>query len=165
MGSGKTAIGRSLSSKLRYKFIDLDAYIEKELQLPITEIFKKHGEIYFRKKEIELLQTLINSDENFIIATGGGTVCYGNTIDILKNRSDLKVVYLKANVDTLTDRLFLERGHRPLISHLESKAALNDFIRKHLFERSFYYNQANFKVNVDALSVEEIVTNAEAILI
>jgi len=59
-------------------------------------------------------------------------------------------------LDTLKDRLFEERKNRPLIAHLNTKDLLNDFIRKHLFERSFYYHRATIILECDALSVKEM---------
>ena len=65
--------------------------------------------------------------------------------------------YLKASLPVLTDRLFLEKEQRPLISHLPNKEELTDFIRKHLFERSLVYNQADVTVTVDNKDTSEIV--------
>jgi shikimate kinase len=57
----------------------------------------------------------------------------------------------------LTDRLFQEKLNRPLIAHIDTKEILMDFIRKHLFERSYYYNQASLKIDVENVSVAELV--------
>jgi shikimate kinase len=53
---------------------------------------------------------------------------------------------------------------RPLISHISDKEVLNDFIRKHLFERSFYYQQAHHKIRVDQKPVQQIVEEIVALL-
>ena len=80
----------------------------------------------------------------------------GNFLD--KNSYDEVItIYLKAPVEVLTNRLFKEKSHRPLIAHLENKVSLNDFIRKHLFERTYYYNQSSLIVAVDEKSIHEIV--------
>ena len=60
MASGKSAVGKQLSDKLNIKFIDLDFYIETWEAASITSIFKNNGEIYFRKKEAQYLQKLLN---------------------------------------------------------------------------------------------------------
>ncbi|NND62193.1 MAG: shikimate kinase [Flavobacteriaceae bacterium] len=157
MGSGKTAVGTSLSKTLKYKFIDLDHEIERSHQLKISEIFKSKGEIYFRKLEATVLKEILKREGNSIIATGGGTPCYGSVMEDLLKSDDTTIIYLKNNLDTLTTRLFKEKDQRPLISHIDSEEILHDFIRKHLFERAYYYNRAHLIVNCEGLSPNEVV--------
>ncbi|GAB5400359.1 MAG: shikimate kinase [Aureisphaera sp.] len=157
MGSGKSAIGKLLSKALNYTFVDLDAEIESSEGTTIAGIFEKKGEIYFRKKEAEVLKGLMGTNSNAVIATGGGTPCYGTVMDDLLRNTQSITVYLKCSVDTLTERLFPEREHRPMISHLNTTELLNDFIRKHLFERSFYYSRAEEKITCDELNEQEVV--------
>ena len=46
---------------------------------------------------------------------------------------------------------------RPLISHIKTKISLKEFVSKHLFERSSFYEMAQIKINVDKKSIPEIV--------
>ena len=41
MASGKTTVGKELSSALGYRFIDLDEYIETKHRKTIKQIFEK----------------------------------------------------------------------------------------------------------------------------
>jgi len=43
-----------------------------------------------------------------------------------------------------------------MISHLSTQDDLEDFVRKHLFERGYYYNQSDLVVNVENRSPSEI---------
>ena len=157
MGSGKTTIGKHLSEVLNYKFIDLDQVIEYDEQYTVSEIFSKKGELYFRKKERTILETILSSDSNIVLATGGGTPCFGNTMEFMKSTENTITIYLKSSNEELTKRLFNERLNRPLIAHIKSQELLNDFIRKHLFERSYFYNQSNIKLSIDNLTVAAVV--------
>ena len=157
MGCGKSSVGFELATKLGYKFIDLDKEIELLEGLSISELFKMKGEIYFRKIENLILKSIIDSEENIVISTGGGTPCYADTMEYLSNCDSCISIFLKTSLQILSDRLFVEKQDRPLISHIEDKLTLTDFIRKHLFERSFYYNQAKFIVDTKEASVEGIV--------
>ena len=157
MGSGKTAVGKKLSAKINMPFIDLDQQISLEEQREIPEIFSTSGEIYFRKKETEVLEDLITSDAAMVLGLGGGTPCYGNNLQLLKNQKDVKLIYLKASLKVLTKRLFEERSGRPLIAHLQRPEDLEDFVRKHLFERTYYYNQSDIIVDTDSKNVTEVV--------
>ena len=49
MGSGKSAVGKELATRLGYNLIDFDDYIETKENATISSIFKEKGEIYFRK--------------------------------------------------------------------------------------------------------------------
>ena len=60
MGCGKSVIGAFLAEKLQIPFYDLDKEIEKETQNSIAELFQIRGEIYFRKKENEVLKKMLD---------------------------------------------------------------------------------------------------------
>ena len=156
MGSGKSSVGKLLSKILHYDFADLDTYIESSEGAVITDIFTKKGEIYFRRKETAVLMDLLSEKNKLVLATGGGTPCYGTIMDDLLAEENVVTIYLKNSLETLKDRLFKERKNRPFIAHLNTKDLLNNFIRKHLFERSFYYHRATIILECDALSVKEI---------
>lgn len=157
MGSGKSYIGKQLAERIDQKFIDFDEEIEKREKSTISEIFQRKGEIYFRKLEREILKEMIGLKEEAVISLGGGTPCYGDNMELIKTADGLVSFYLKLNIQELTERLEKEKEHRPMISHLEDKAKLEEFIRKHLFERGFYYNQSDHIINCDSKTSEEII--------
>lgn len=157
MGSGKSHIGKLLSDKLGYDFLDMDNQIEDKEGKSISEIFDKKGEVYFRRLERRILEELIRRDEPAVVSLGGGTPCYGDNMELIKNAANITSFYLKLNIGNLTNRLDREKEHRPMISHLDDKEKLEEFIRKHLFERGFYYNQSDFVVTCDDRSAEDII--------
>lgn len=144
MGSGKTTIGRALAKQLAWKFIDLDQEIERIYQLPVPEIFRRHGEAYFRAVETETLQHMQEKREH-IIATGGGTPCQGNNMAWIKEHGIS--IYLKMSVKALLSRLTQkEQTTRPLLQQ-ETPATVEEFITQKLEERAPYYAQADYTVN------------------
>ncbi len=157
MGSGKTSIGKLLASTLQYSFLDLDNEIEREESLTISALFKKKGEIYFRRKEHEVLKKIISSDKNIVLSLGGGTPLYSNIAAFLTTQDDVITIYLSANSETLTGRLLPETHNRPLINHCTTYEKLTDFIRKHLFERLPVYSSAKLTIQTDNKKKEEIV--------
>mgnify|MGYP003951470925 FL=1 len=157
MGVGKSYIGRKLSEELKMDFFDLDNYIELSEKQSISNIFYEKGEIYFRNIENKCLDLLLKKKVNHVISTGGGTPCYSNNIELIKKNVDLKSFYLKSSITNLTNRLFSEKENRPLISSIDSKKELNSFISKHLFERNFFYNQADYIINIDKKKTSEIL--------
>lgn len=160
MGSGKSTIGSYLANQLNLQFIDLDEYIERRENLSIDEIFRVKGEIYFRLQESKYLKEFINNNKDYILSLGGGTPCYGNNIEVLKS-SNVVSFYLKASIKTLKDRLQNGKVIRPLIKDLNPNE-LNEFIGKHLFERTPFYEQAQLKVIVDNKTIEQIYCDITA---
>ncbi|GJH41444.1 shikimate kinase [Capnocytophaga sp. HP1101] len=162
MGSGKTTLGKAIGDLKNISFIDLDSYIAKGEKLSVQEIFRSKGEIYFRKKETVYLKELLQKEEDFVLSLGGGTPCFGNNMALIKQATSLSI-YLKYQPKTLAKRLIKEKQHRPLLSEI-NEAELEDFIRKHLFERNPFYMQANYIISMDNLTEEESISEIEKIL-
>ena len=161
MGSGKSSVGKKLASVLKVPFKDIDLEIEKREGVGISDIFAKKGEIYFRKLENTVLKDLLSTQEDFVLATGGGTPCYGDSMAFILSQENVVALYLKLGIENLTTRLYSEKNKRPLLSHLDSKEVLEDFVRKHLFERAYYYNQAHFTIENETEideTVEKIIS-------
>jgi shikimate kinase len=156
MASGKSAVGRALAKVKNLDFIDLDAYIEEREQISISEIFELKGEIYFRKKEHEYLKELLNIQNNCIISLGGGTPCYGNNMELIKNSAIS--FYLKASIATIFNRLKNETSQRPLVANIGIDN-LQEYIAKHLFERNPFYEKANYTIIINDKSIVEICSD------
>lgn len=155
MGSGKSIVSNELSSKLCFKNIDLDNEISSEIGQSIPEIFQKKGELFFRKKEKEILERVLDSQEDIVLSLGGGTPCYYNNIDLINERS--VSVYLVANVNALVKNLLYEREKRPLIAGIKEEE-LPNFIGQHLMERNHYYSKAKVTVMVNDWDLDKIVS-------
>jgi shikimate kinase len=159
MGSGKSTIGKQLSKSVGITFYDLDEIIQKTENETIKNIFETKGEVYFRKIESLIFRNFIKNTNDFILSLGGGTPCYANNHEILQQQ-EIHSFYLKGSIDTLVDRLFYEKENRPLIAKL-SESELEEYIRKHLFDRSYYYLQSKEVVVIDNKSIETISDEIE----
>ena len=148
MGSGKSTIGRLLSKSLNLEFYDVDQIIEKEANLKISEIFKKKGEFFFRQVEKKKILQLLKY-KNKVISLGGGAFL-NNIIrqDILSNHISY---WLKWNNLTLINRI--NNSKKRPIAYNSNDAE----IKKIILERSKIYSMANFKINCEKLSKNEIV--------
>ncbi|TAI46669.1 shikimate kinase [Flagellimonas allohymeniacidonis] len=160
MASGKSTVGQLLAKVLDAPFVDLDDYIEEEMGMSIGELFSKKGEIFFRKTEFQLLGKVLEESKDIILATGGGTPCYGNNMQTISKNSNLSV-YLHLSIPSLVDRISREKDKRPLVKNLKDEN-LPEFIGKHLFERRSYYAQADVTINCDGKSIEEVVTEIQS---
>lgn len=155
MASGKSSIGKLLAEQLKLPFKDLDLEIEKSVGIDIPTIFNKKGELFFRKKETEVLKELMNSDEAFVLALGGGTPCYGSNLQIIDSQTE-HTIYLRLKIPTLVNRIMNEKNQRPLVATI-SDGELPEFIGKHLFERSPFYSKADIIIECDDKSIQAIV--------
>ena len=155
MASGKSSIGRKLSSKTGLTLIDLDDYIVEREKMTISNIFSKKGEIYFRKIEGIYLAEILNKKEDFILSLGGGTPCYGNNIQII-NDANATSIYLQASVKKLAERLIAKKQKRPLVASLNDDQIF-EFVGKHLFERTRFYEQAKISIKTDGKKKKEVV--------
>ncbi len=162
MGSGKSKIGQILAQKLDFPFYDLDFLIENELKKSIGEIFSEEGEVFFRKKEHEVFKRVIESNQSYVLSTGGGTPCYANNHLFLANE-DVVSIYLKASIPVLVSRLKNEIDKRPLLQSLKDEETF-EFIAKHLFDRSYFYNQCKYSVLTDDKTPEQIVAEINDLL-
>ena len=110
-GSGKSAVGRRLATRLDLAFVDADEEIESAAGKPIMDIFKDHGEAYFREGERKVIARLLGSGPQ-VLATGGGALLAAETRDNIR-RSGISV-WLKAELPVLMRRV-LKRNTRPLL--------------------------------------------------
>ena len=152
MGSGKTHWGRIWASKSGLTFFDLDARIEKAFRMKISDIFEKKGEEKFRELERYHLRKFEHK-KNFLLACGGGTPCFSDNMEWMKQQG--KVFYLKAKAQLILEQVMNETEQRPLLKKINPSELLF-FIQKKLMEREPYYSKADFILNVEDLNEDSI---------
>lgn len=149
-GVGKSTIGKQLASQNNYPFIDLDTAIETSSKSSISKIFEKFGENYFRELEqIELQKTF--TFQNAIIATGGGTPCYYNNLELMNQKG--KTVFLKMNPSTIYNR-FTDKDKiiRPLINKGE------EYFISIFKERKTTYKNASIEIDLELEDYTSIIS-------
>jgi|TARA_B100002051_G_C16409344_1_gene473867 shikimate kinase len=149
MGVGKSTIGRSLASKLSYRFIDIDELIENKEGSSINLIFKKKGENYFRRVENEITLDQLKK-RNVIISLGGGAFMNRNIRREAKKNS--LSFWLDLSTDEIVKRL-KKSNKRPLLFNKN----LIETINKIYLDRRRTYNEASFRIRCNSLKSEEIV--------
>ena len=112
MGAGKTAIGKRLAALLNLPFYDADQEIERAAGMSIAEIFKVHGEAYFRAGEQRVIARLLAGPQ-IVLATGGGAFMAPETRDLVRKYGIS--VWLRCKLHILHARV-AGRSHRPLLN-------------------------------------------------
>ena len=148
MAVGKSTLGKIVAKKQDLIFIDTDLNIEKKCAMKISEIFKNKGEKFFRiLEEKEVLESLKKS--KCVIALGGGAFMKKTIRDrILK---DSVSIWLDVNLKTLNKRVKWTKK-RPLINEKDSQIKINQLYA----ERKNIYKMANYRINCNNLSKEDI---------
>jgi shikimate kinase len=138
-----------LAKKLKKRFIETDKIIEEQEGKRITDIFKKYGESYFRRQETRLLKR-ISQKNNLVISCGGGMACNNKNLKIMK-RSGI-IFNLTAAAPTIYKRT-RKYCHRPLLNVTRPL----DKIKELLIKRRRYYQQADYILNTNNISIEKVV--------
>jgi len=145
MGSGKTTFGRVIAGQLSYRFLDLDELIENETGKRIPDLFSELKEDGFRRIEKDVLLQHLD-DQDTVIATGGGTPCFSNNMELMNQRGI--TVFLDIEPETIYARISGEAHLRPILKNISRENRFS-FIINHLEERKFYYNQAKIILKKD----------------
>jgi shikimate kinase len=153
MGSGKSSVGRILSSLTGFALVDTDTLVAQEAGQSINAIFKQHGEEYFRALEAKTLRSLVGRI-GLIVATGGGVVTVAENRGILPQIGP--VVWLDASPEQLYQRV--KHSKRPLLQTDDPRSTVENLYRS---RHPFYREVAT--VHIDSGSLTHRQT-AEAVL-
>jgi shikimate kinase len=151
-GCGKSVGGKILAEKLNFLFIDLDLFIQKKEEKNIREIFRQHGEEYFREKESAYLKSL-PVEQSTVVSLGGGTPCFHDNMNWIKENG--KSFYLKMNSETLAIRIQPKNQDRPLLNDV-LKENLVKKIEEVSMQRESFYGRADFIIECGNESPEMI---------
>lgn len=137
MGAGKSTVGRTLAEALGRPFLDSDAMIEAQTELPIPRIFATKGELWFRRTEERVIREVVASEPAGVLAIGGGAVESAKTRDVLGRTAH--VAWLRVEPQALWARVsgsdrplatdegrFLRRYERRIPAYTEVAAHIVD---------------------------------------
>ena len=155
MGCGKTSVGRVLSDRLGYRFVDLDEAVVLQAGSSVKEIFASLGEAEFRRLESQALATVAGG-AGVVVSTGGGAGAVvptgGGAVIAAPNRAIMRqagcIVNLTASAEAIAARLNGD-SERPL---LQGDASL-ERIRNMLETREQFYADADLRIDTTAKSV------------
>jgi shikimate kinase len=156
MGSGKSSIGRRLAVVLELPFVDADAEIETAAGMTIEDMFRDHGEPYFREGEERVIRRILQNGPQ-IVSTGGGAVISAQTRAAI-TQSGVSI-WLDAPVDLLLQRVS-RRDNRPLLKTEDPRAVLERL----LSERGKYYAEADLRYESREAPHETVVEEILALL-
>lgn len=139
MGTGKTAIGKSLANILSWQFVDTDKIIEEREKMSINEIFQDKGESYFRDIESRVVSEVSNM-KNVVVATGGGVVLKKNNMELLSKNGI--IICLTASPEVI-ERRTVRDEKRPLLKTENRMEKIKELLEK----RKPYYFCADLVID------------------
>ncbi|MBL7690612.1 MAG: shikimate kinase [Flavipsychrobacter sp.] len=147
--AGKSHWGKLLAGHYGVPFTDLDTLIEHTSGRTISDIFSQSGEDTFRALEHQCLKDLLATATGLlVVACGGGTPCFFNNMDIMKQHGT--VVWLNASIPYLLKNASTTTTVRPLIATNEDPAAR---LEQLLSNRKEYYSRAHHILQVEDISL------------
>lgn len=158
MGAGKTAVGKDLAQRLGVAFLDSDAEIERAADRTIAEIFERDGEPFFRDKETQVIQRLLQGVPG-VLSTGGGAFLSEVNRQAITEAG--VSVWLDADLDLLWSRV-KSKDTRPLLRTENPRQTLSDIFDS----RVPFYALADLSVKtLPAYSISDTSTQVvEALL-
>jgi len=146
---GKSHWGKLLAGHYNVPFTDLDDLIEQTAGRTIPDIFSQSGEDTFRALEHQCLNNLLTTETTpQIVACGGGTPCFFNNMDIMKQHGT--VVWLNASIPYLLKNAASDTAARPLIAPNEDPETR---LEQLLHTRKEYYSRAHHILQVEDISL------------
>ena len=153
MGSGKSSVGRLLSSMTGFALVDTDTLVAQEAGQSVPAIFKQHGEEHFRALETKVIASLVGRI-GLIVATGGGA------ITIEENRKLLKQIGPVAWLDASPEHLYQRVKHskRPLLQTADPQKTVDELYKARV---PLYREAATVRIDSTKLTHRQ---TAEAVL-
>ncbi|WP_162341664.1 shikimate kinase [Cyclobacterium salsum] len=156
-GSGKSTLGKELAKRLNFPFYDLDDLIEEKEGKKIASLFPEKGEGYFRKLETAVLSGLLQREEAFVLATGGGAPCYNENMELI-NGSAVSV-FLDVPLNHILERLTQTQVElRPLFSGMDTSEIILK-LKNMYVERCSFYEKAKIKLRGEDISPELLISS------
>lgn len=130
MGAGKTAVGTLVAQKLGVPFLDTDSEIVKAANMSIAEIFSRDGEDFFRAKETQVLERLLQGPP-CILSTGGGAYLAQQNRQLIGKhgialwlQADLPLLWSRVKNKTTRPLLQTDNPHQTLSDLFDARAPI-----------------------------------------
>jgi XRE family aerobic/anaerobic benzoate catabolism transcriptional regulator len=147
-GAGKSTLGSRLAEHLEVPLIELDAEIERDFGLSLSEIFALSGQSAYRRSERRALDAVLGRHPRFVLAAGGSIVAEAETYDELLSRCF--TVWIKAAPEEHMNRVIAQGDLRPMSDNKEAMADLERI----LAARTPLYARADAVIDTAGCAIE-----------
>lgn len=151
MGSGKSTVGKIISSELFLTFLDTDEEIETRTGASIDWIFDLEGEEGFRKRESKILDEMVKKN-SIVLSTGGGIILSEHNRELLSSRGS--VFYLETPIEIQLERTSKDKD-RPLLKEGDPGKILK---KLHQERQTLYEKVSDHIVKTENKSSQEVAS-------
>lgn len=158
-GAGKSTLGALIAKRLGIPFVELNAEVEKEAGLSLSEIFSIYGQAGFRRLERRCLDRVVSTYPEVVMATGGGIVVEPATYELLLH--SFFSIWLHADPEEHFRRVMAQHDVRIATPQLHEEAMAN--IIDALTARQRLYTLAHADIDTTDRQIDALVEQAVAL--
>ncbi len=150
MGAGKSTVGPLLARTLGWRFVDLDAEVERAEGSSVAALIRERGVERFRELESRAGRQVLRN-RRIVVAAGGGWAAEPGHMDMLDQSS--LAVWLQVTPDTALARIRAARSTRPLLDVGDPLGAARDLLQA----RTAHYCRSDITIDTEDRSPAQVV--------
>ncbi len=159
--TGKSEIGRQVARALSFQFIDTDEWIEKDMDMSISQIVSKYGWNKFRDIEKKIIAR-VSKQSNAIISCGGGSVMDDVNVENLKRNG--AIIWLGARPETIFERMKNDSktdSQRPALTEKDRLSEIKDTLSKRICK---YEAASDYKIDTSDIDQDGVTSEVLRII-
>ncbi len=147
-GAGKSTLGALAGQALNIPFVELNAEIEEQSGMAVSEVIALYGQEGYRRLEAQAIERIIATHDTMILAAAGGVVADPETYNTLLGH--FHTVWLRTTPEEHMARVRAQGDERPMAGNPEAMEQLKSI----LTSRETLYARALAQLDTSGQSVE-----------